>query len=103
MIHRCLKRILELGRTPTHLCNAYVVYVVLLVNSALSYQPIIVTSRPRRVKTVVLLAAVDIVSVAWVVDVISSVTGDVTVTKAVATAPGTVLGDVAHPTREYSE
>jgi hypothetical protein len=103
MINRCLERKLEPGRTPTHLYNAYVGHLVLLITSVLSYQPIKVTSRPRRVKTVVLLAAVDTVSVVWVVDVISSVTGEVTVTTAVATAPGTVLGEEAHPTRENSE
>lgn len=103
MITRCLESILEPGRTPTHLYNAHVVFLVLLTTSGVSYQPIKVTSRPRRVKTVVLLAAVDAVSVVWVVDVISSVIGEVTVTKAVATAPGTVLDEEAHPTREYSE
>lgn len=60
-------------------------------------------ARPLMVKNVVLLAAVDCSSVVRVVDVISSVTGEVTVTKAVATAPPPVLGEVAHPSREYSE
>lgn len=54
------------------------------------------------VKNVVLLAAVDNTSVVRVVDVISSVSGEVTVTKAVATAPVALVNE-AHPSREYSE
>lgn len=74
-----------------------------LIKSALSYHPAKVTFRPRRVKTVILIDDVDNISVVWIVDVVSSVTGAVTVTKAVATAPVRELGEVAHPTREYSE